>query len=66
MLKKLLIVVMCIALLGFIGVGCKTEAAPSEEAMEEEADDGIIGDLYIFIVHVRAEDEQFVESQCSG
>ena len=35
MLKKLLIVVMCIALLGFIGVGCKTEAAPAEEAMEE-------------------------------
>jgi len=38
MLKKLLIVVMCIALLGFIGVGCKTEAAPAEEAaVEEEA-----------------------------
>jgi ribose transport system substrate-binding protein len=35
MLKKLLIVVMCIALLGFIGVGCKTEAAPAEEAAEE-------------------------------
>ena len=35
MLKKLLIVVMCIALLGFIGVGCKTEAAPAEEAVEE-------------------------------
>ena len=35
MLKKLLIVVMCVALLGFIGVGCKTEAAPAEEAVEE-------------------------------
>jgi ABC-type sugar transport system substrate-binding protein len=43
MLKKLLIVVMCIALLGFIGIGC---AAPAEEAAEEvAADDGIIGDL---------------------
>lgn len=46
MLKKLLIVVMCIALLGFIGVGCKTEAAPAEEAAEEApAEDGVIGDL---------------------
>ncbi len=45
MLKKLLIVVMCIALLSFIGVGCKTEAAPAVEATEEAADDGIIGDL---------------------
>ena len=46
MLKKLLIVVMCIALLGFIGVGCKTEAAPAEEAVEEApAEDGVIGDL---------------------
>jgi hypothetical protein len=44
MLKKLLIVVMCIALLSFIGVGCKTEAAPAEEVVEE-ADDGIIGNL---------------------
>ncbi|MCJ7472176.1 MAG: sugar ABC transporter substrate-binding protein [Actinobacteria bacterium] len=41
MLKKLLIVVMCIALLGFIGVGCKTEAAPDEEAMEEETAAGV-------------------------
>ncbi len=46
MLKKLLIIVMCIALLSFIGVGCKTEAAPAEEATEEApAEDGVIGDL---------------------
>ncbi|MFC2159529.1 sugar ABC transporter substrate-binding protein [Actinomycetota bacterium] len=43
MLKKLLIVVMCIALLGFIGVGCKTEAAPAEEAMEEAPAEEVAG-----------------------
>jgi len=36
---------MCIALLGFIGVGCKTEAAPAEEAVEEATEEAAGSDL---------------------
>ncbi|GAH14145.1 unnamed protein product, partial [marine sediment metagenome] len=39
MLKKLFIIAICIAVLGSIGIGCKQEATPAEEAApaEEEA-----------------------------
>lgn len=37
MLKKLFIIAICIAVLGSIGIGCKQEATPAEEAAEEAA-----------------------------